>query len=233
MVTYILFKSQNMLLSERSRKGLPDSNLHTVQNPEHEPRRQAKWWLTYCSKHRPCPCQWQAGRANLMLTYTLFKAKACLVSNNHEGPPKCWLTNCSNPRACSSQQQAKGGSQMLTYSLFKTQSILLSGTSRKDKLDADLQPVEDPEHAPVRNKQERPVRCWLTACSKHRACSCQQEAGRASQILTYSLFTFQSMLLSASEDKPMQNLDLNSVYNQSPFLLASIWDKLAVGLHPV
>jgi hypothetical protein len=28
----------------------------------------------------------------------------------------------------------------------------------------------------------------LTSCSKPRACSCQQQAGRASQMLTYNLF---------------------------------------------
>jgi hypothetical protein len=46
---------------------------------------------------------------------------------------------------------------MLTYSLFKTQSIqsmLLSATSRKGQPDADLQPVQNPEHALVSNKQE-------------------------------------------------------------------------------
>jgi hypothetical protein len=35
MLTYILFKTQNMLLSATSRKGQSDANLHTVINPEH------------------------------------------------------------------------------------------------------------------------------------------------------------------------------------------------------
>jgi hypothetical protein len=35
MLTYILFKTQSMLLSATSKKGQPDADLHTVQNPEH------------------------------------------------------------------------------------------------------------------------------------------------------------------------------------------------------
>ena len=79
-------------------------------------------------------------------------------------------------------------SQMLTYRLFKTQSMLLSATSMKSQPDADLQPVQNPEHAPVSNKHEEPARCWLTACSKSRAYSCQQHTEKASQMLTYILF---------------------------------------------
>jgi len=48
---------------------------------------------------------------------------------------------------------------MLTYILFKTQSMLLSATSRKGQSDADLHPVQNPEHALVSNKQEGPARC--------------------------------------------------------------------------
>ena len=46
---------------------------------------------------------------------------------------------------------------MLTYKLFKTQSMLLSATSRKNQPDADLHPVQNPEHALVSNKQEGPA----------------------------------------------------------------------------
>jgi hypothetical protein len=35
MLTYILIKTQNMLLSATSRKGQPDADLQTVKNPEH------------------------------------------------------------------------------------------------------------------------------------------------------------------------------------------------------
>jgi hypothetical protein len=35
MVTYNLFKTQNMLLSAKIRKGQPDGDLQAVQNPEH------------------------------------------------------------------------------------------------------------------------------------------------------------------------------------------------------
>ena len=83
-----------------------------------------------------------------------------------------------------------------TYKLFETQPMLLSATSRKGQPDPDLQPVQNPEHALVSTKQEGPARSWLTSCSKPRSCSFQQQAGRASQILTYSLSKTQSMLLS-------------------------------------
>ena len=48
---------------------------------------------------------------------------------------------------------------MLTYILFKIQGILLSVMSREGQPDADLQPVQNPEHALVSNKQEGPARC--------------------------------------------------------------------------
>ena len=35
ILTYMLYKTQSMLLSALSRKGQPDSDLHPVQNPEH------------------------------------------------------------------------------------------------------------------------------------------------------------------------------------------------------
>jgi len=262
MLTYILFKTQSMLLSATRRKGQPDADLHPVQNPEHalvsnKEEGPARCWLTYCSKPRACSCQQQAGRASQMLTYILFKTQSmllsasrrkgqpdadlhavqnpehALVSDKEEGPARCWLTDCSKPRACSCQQKAGRASQMLTYILFKTQSMLLSATSRKGQPDADLQTVQNPEHALVSNKQEGPDRCWLTCCSEPRACSCQQQAGRASQMLTYKLLKTQNMLLLTSEDEPKQNINLHSVYNQSTFLLASSWDQLDVGLHSV
>ena len=43
---------------------------------------------------------------------------------------------------------------MLTYMLFKIKSMLLSATSRKGQPDADLQSVQNPEHAVVSNKQK-------------------------------------------------------------------------------
>ena len=45
---------------------------------------------------------------------------------------------------------------MLTYILLKTQSMFLSATSRQGQPDADLQPVQNPEHGLIRNKQEEP-----------------------------------------------------------------------------
>ena len=200
----------------------------------------ARSWLTSCSKPKACSCQQQAGRASQILTYNLFKTKSMLLSatnrkgqwdadllsvqnpeqalvsnkqeyNKQEEPARCWLTACSKPRACPCQQQTGKACQMLTYSLFKTQSMPLSATSRKDKPDADLQAVQNPEHGLVSNKQEGLARCWLTSCSKPRACSCQQQAGQACQMLTYILFKTQSMLLSATSRKGLLDGDLQTV----------------------
>ena len=165
-----------------------------------------------------------------MLTYRLFKTQSMLLSaarrkgqpdadlqtvqkpehapvnNKQEGPARCWLTNCSKARTCSCQRQAGRPSQMLTYILFKTHNMVLSATSRKAQPDTDLHPVQNPGHALVSNKQEGPARCWLTTCSKPRAWSCQQQAAKASQMLTYILFKTQNMLLSATSRKGSQML---------------------------
>ena len=151
MLTYILFKSQSMLMSAVSRKGQPDADLRSVQNTEHafvsnKQEGPVRCWLTPCSKPTACFCQQQAERASQMLTYNLFKTKSMLLS-----------------------APAGRASQMLTYILFKTKSMVLSATSRKVHPDADLQPVQNPEHALVSNNQEGPARCWLTSCSKPRA----------------------------------------------------------------
>ena len=100
---------------------------------------------------------------------------------------------------------------MLTYILFKTQSMILSATSRKGQPDADLHPVQNPEHDLVSNKQEGPARCCLTSCSKPRACSYQRQASRASQTLTYMLLKTQSMLLSATSRKGLPDANLHAV----------------------
>ena len=139
--------------------------------------------------------------------------KNALVSNRKEGPTRCWLTACSKSIACFCQQQAGRASQMLTYSLFETQTMLLLAISRKGQTDADLHTVYNPEHASISNKQKRPDRCWLTSCSKPRACSCQQQVRRASQMLTYILFKTQSMLLLATSRKSQPNADLQPVQN--------------------
>ena len=133
---------------------------------------------------------------------------------------------------------------MLTYNLFKTQSTLLSaarrkvqpnadlhsvqnpvhaflGTNRKGQLDVDLHPVEIPEHDLVSNKPEVPTGFLLTCCSKPRPCSCQQHAGRASQMLTYSLFKTQSIILSATSRKDQSDADLHAAKNPVQFLLAT------------
>jgi len=110
---------------------------------------------------------------------------------------------------------------MLTYSLFKTQRMLLSATSRKGQPDADLQAVQNPEDALVSNKQEGPARCRLTSCSKSRGCSCQQQAGRASQMQTYKLFKIQRMLLSATSRRGQPDADLHPVQNPEHALVSN------------
>jgi len=308
--TYMLFKTQAMVLSATSRKGQLDANLHPVQNQSmifvsKKQEGPARCWLTSCSKPRACSCQQEAGRASQMLTYILFKTQSmllsatsregqpdadlhpvqnpehalvsnkqegasqmltykliktqsmllsatirkgkpdadlhpvqnpenALVSNNQGGPARCWLTPCSKPRGCSCQQQAGRASQMLTHTLFKTQRMLLSATIRKGQPDADLQTVQNPEHALVSNNQEGPARCWLTSCSKPRACSCQQQAGRASQMLTYKLFKTQTMLLSATSRKGQLDADLHPVQNPEHALVSNKQEGPAdLDLHPV
>ena len=223
MLTYRLFKIKRKLLSERSRKCLPEADLQSIQNPEHalvryKQGRLARRWLTSCLRPRACCCQLQEKKASQMLTYSLITKKSMLSSETSEDacqiltyilmrtlhqlqPSKAshMLTYCLLKfRACSCQLQAGKASQMLTHSLFKIQSMFLSVTSRESKPDADSQPVQtqhmlllatsrkalwdaglhsvqNPEHALVSNKQGRPARCWLTNCSKPRACSCQQQ----------------------------------------------------------
>ena len=102
---------------------------------------------------------------------------------------------------------------MLTYILFKNQCMLFSATSRKCQPNADLQPIQNQGHAPVNNKQKGPARCWLTYCSKPRACSCEQQAGKATQMLTYILFKTQSVLFSATSRKGQPHANLHPIQN--------------------
>ena len=110
---------------------------------------------------------------------------------------------------------------MLTYILFKTQSMLLSATSRNGQPGADLHPVQNPDHALVSIKQERPARYKLTFCWKPRACSCQKQAGMASQMLTYKLFRAQSMLLSATNRKHQPHANLHAIKNPEHALVSN------------
>ena len=141
MLTYILFKTQSMLLSATSSKGQQDANLQPVQNREHalvsnKEKRPARCWLTSYSKPRECSGKQQG-----------------------EKPVRCWLISYLKPSKCSGKQQGEKASQMLTYILFKTQSTFMSPTRRKGQTDADLHPIQNPEHIHVTNKQERPSRC--------------------------------------------------------------------------
>ena len=182
--TYMLFKAQAMPLSAiTSRKEQIDADWHAGQNPEHalvsnKQKRLARRWLTFWSK-----------------------SEQVLVRKQEEGLARCWLTTCSKPRGCSHQKQGVWASQMLTYILFKTQSMLLSATNTKGYQDADLHAVQNPKHALVSNKQEEPARHWFTNCSKPRTCSCQQQARRDSQRLTYILVKWQIKLISARSMK--------------------------------
>ena len=101
---------------------------------------------------------------------------------------------------------------MLTYILFKTKSMLLSATSRKGQPHADLPSVQNPEHALVSNRKGQPDPD-LHAVQHF----CQQQAGRASQILTYSLFNTQSMCLSTTSKKGQPDANLQTVQNPEHF----------------
>ena len=87
----------------------------------------------------------------------------------------------------------------------------LSATSREGQQDAGLQPVQNPEHPLVSYKQEELVRFWLTYCPTPRACSYQQQAGKASQMLTNMLCENQGMLLSATSRNGQLDADLQAV----------------------
>ena len=200
---------QSMPLSETMQKGQSDADLHTIQdpglsatnregqsnadlqpaqNPEHtlvsnEQKGQARCWLTACSK-----------------------PKHAFVSNKQSQLVRCRLTSYPKARCFSSQQQIGKANQMLTYSLFKTQTMLLSTTRGNGQPNSNLHTVQSPEHALVSNKQAGPARCWLTACSTSKACSCQEQVGKASQMLTYFLLKTQSMLFSATTRKVIQML---------------------------
>jgi hypothetical protein len=109
-----------------------------------------------------------------MLTYRLFCS--CQQQAGRD-QPDADLHPVQNTRACSCQQQA----------------------GRASHPDADLQAVQNPEHALVSNKQER----------------------RASQMLTYNLFKTQSMLLSATSRKGQPDADLHSVQNTEHALVSN------------
>ena len=99
--------------------------------------------------------------------------------------------------------------------------------------DADLQAVQSPEHGLVSNKQEEPVRCKLTSCSKTQSIFLSATSRKGQSHTNLHTVQTQSMLLSASDDKPKQNFNLHAIYNQNNFMLASSSDQLAIGLLPV
>ena len=140
------------------------------------------------------------------------------VSNKQEEPARFWLTYCPKPRT--DPVSNKRASLMLTYSLFKTQTMLLSAISRKGQLDADLQSVQNPKHAPVSNKQKGLARFWITSCPKPTTCSCEHQA-RASHMLTYSLFKTHTMLLSAISRKGQPDAHLHPVENPEHALVSN------------
>ena len=127
-LTYILFRTQTIALSESCRKGLLDSDLHPDQNVEQpivsimQTKRPPGSWLTSCSKHRAAHCQYHAEEAFWTLTYNLFKTQTI---------------HC--------QHHAEKASCTLTYTLFKTQTIPLSASCRKNLMNPDLQAVQHPK----------------------------------------------------------------------------------------
>ena len=79
MLTYRLFKTQSILLSETSRKGQPDADLHAIQNPEYN---------IVSNKQE---------RASQMLTYSLFKTQSMFLSaKTRKGQPDADLHPVQN-----------------------------------------------------------------------------------------------------------------------------------------
>ena len=158
-MTYILLKTQSIFWLATSRKGQPDSDLHTVQNPEHahvtnKQGRPARCWLTFCSNPRACSCQQQAEMARKMLTYMLFKSRPWGSGKKQAGRASQMLTySLSRARQYSGQLQVRKARLMLTYKLFKTKTTLVSN-KQDGQADGDLQPVWDPDHALVSNTKK-------------------------------------------------------------------------------
>jgi hypothetical protein len=91
-----------------------------------------------------------------MLTYILFKTKSMFLSATRK---KGQMLTYILFKTQSISNKQEGPASLLTYNLFKSQSMLLSGTSTKGQPDADLHPIQIPEHALVSNKQEGPASC--------------------------------------------------------------------------
>ena len=255
-LTYKLFKTQTILLSESCRKGFLDPDLHPVQNPDHcivsIMQKRHGSWLTACSKPRPFYCQHHREKVPWTLTYMLFKTQTTLLSAScrkglldpdlqavqnpdhsivsimQKRPPGPWLTGYSKPRPFYCQHHAEKASWTLTYMLFKIQTILLSASCRKGLLDPDLHPVQNPDHSIVNIMQKMPPGPWLTSCSKPRPFYCQDHAKKASWTLTYMLFKTQTILLSASYRKGLLVPDLHAVQNPD-HCIVSIMQKRPPG----
>ena len=174
---------------------------------------------TCYGKDKHWSCQQHTGRDDQMHTSCSNTGHAA-VRNKQNGLVTCWLTTCLKPRASSCQQQPGTDSHMLTYKLSKTQSMLLSVTTRKSQPHADLQPVQNTEHALVSRKRKGLAICWLTSCPKPRACFCQQQAGRAGKMLTYNLSKTQSMVMSATSRRGQPDADSQPVETHSMLLSA-------------
>ena len=198
--------------------------------------------LTRYLKHRPCSCQ-QAEKTSHKLTYILFKIKSILLSaTSRKG--QLMLTYILFKTKSMLLSATSREDNMLTYILFKTKSMPLSATSRNGQSDAAVHPIQNPEHAPFSNKQEGPADtdlhavqnpehapvsnkqegqaiCLLTYCSKLSTCCSQQQAGMASQMLTYKLFKTQSMLLSATRRECPPDADLQPDQNPEHALLSN------------
>ena len=154
MLTYMLWKTQSILLSATSRKGQPDADLQTFQNQEHalvnKQETYMRWSLTICSKDLVSSKE----RRTVSQLQSVQNQEYVLFSSKHEEPARSLLTTCSKPRACSCQKQGRKAAQVVTYILFKTQCMLLSEKNRKGQPSANLHPVQNPEHAIVSNIQE-------------------------------------------------------------------------------
>ena len=195
-LTYMLFKTQTILLSALCRKGLLYPNLQPVQNPDHFiVSIMQKWppgpWLTACSKFRAAHCQHHAEMACCILTYTLFIVKSSPLSTScRNGLLHPDLHPVPNPEhSIVSQHHAEMISWTQTYMLFKIQAILLLVSCR--------------------NMSWTLTYILFTTQTTLLSVSCRNGYWN----MTYMLFRAQTILLSVSCRNGLLKPDLHAVQN--------------------
>ena len=226
-------------MSAWCRKGLLDSNLQAVQDPNNAivsimQKSPCGPWLTSCSKPSLLSVSCRKGLLEPDL-HPDQNPDHYIVSIIQKRIPWPWLTFWSKPKQSLCQHNAKKAFWTLTHILFKTHSTLLSASCKKGLLDPDLHPVHaqgqpivsikqksllDPDLHPDQNSnhsivsimQKRPPVIWLTSCWK-QSTHCQHHVEKVFWTLTYILVKTQSSLMSASFIEGLLDPDLHSVKN--------------------